>query len=87
MEITPDHEKLASARIPPEELQTAFNVALMNAAAVDCGTALDPDAPRAEFGESVARNPAMAKRFAPDEVKTYRVVLVHLYKNSCKKIH
>ena len=51
MEFQPDYSKLASAKLPPEELQAAFNAMLMNAALIDCGTVIDPDVRRAEFGE------------------------------------
>lgn len=35
MKITPNHYKLLSVHLLAEELQTAFNVALMNVASVD----------------------------------------------------
>lgn len=83
MEITPDYTKLESSRLSAEELQSAFSIALLNAAAVDCGTVVDPDVLHAEFGESVAMNLALAKRFAPQEAETYRVILID-YLRFCK---
>lgn len=75
MEFQPDYSKLASAKLPPEELQAAFSAMLMNAAAIDCGSVIDPDVRHAEFGESLAVNLAMVRRFSPSEENLYRVLL------------
>lgn len=56
----------------------------MNAAAADCGSVVSQDSLRAEFGESVAANLAMAMRFAPQEAEIYRVVLVD-YLRFCRQ--
>lgn len=84
MEIVPDHYKLLSARLPAEELQTAFNIALVNAASADCGSVVSPDSLRAEFGESVATNLALAMRFSPAEAEMYRIVLAD-YLRFCRQ--
>lgn len=75
MEFLPDNAQLASARLDRVAIQAAFNALLMNAAAVDCGTVVDPDIRRAEFGESLAVNLAMTSRFSPDETELYRILL------------
>lgn len=76
MEFSPDYSKLASARLSPEKLQSAFDAMLINAAAIDCGTIVDPQIRQAEFGESLAANLAMVKRFSPAETEIYRALLV-----------
>lgn len=75
MEFSPDYKKMASTRLSPEERQSAFNAMLINAAAIDCGTIVDPNIKQAEFGESLAANLAMVKRFSPAETKIYRALL------------
>lgn len=75
MEFPIDYAKLASATLPRSALQDAFNVMLMNCAAIDCETVIDPDTKRAEFGESLAVNLAMTKRFSPAEAPLYRTLL------------
>ncbi len=75
MQFQPDYSKLASAKLPPEELQVAFSTMLMNAAAIDCGSVVDPDVKRAEFGESLAVSLAMVRSFSLSDVSLYRVLL------------
>lgn len=73
--ITPDEDKLASTKITPEELQTAFETVLLTNASVDCGTVIDPKVLHAEFGESIAVHLAIARKIQPKMVKTYEVIL------------
>lgn len=75
MEFQPDNASLASARLDRAEIQAAFNTLLMNAAAIDCGTIIYPDLRKAEFGESLAVNLAMVRRFSPENTGLYRVLL------------
>ena len=83
MEIALD-QRLQSLKLPKDELQSVLHIMLVNAASVDCGTVIAPDIGHAEFGESLAANLALCKRFSPDEVCLYQVILAD-YLRFCRQ--